>query len=400
MKINSKERKAYERNISLSYIIGSLMWGRFFVPFLALFYIASKVSLEQFAIIMGVFSLSTLLFEIPTGVLADLFGKKNTLLLSRFMFIIEIVLIAFYNGFWVFLIAKVISGIGVSLSSGTNQAFLFDTLKRLKRQNEHKKISGMLSFITYVSMAFVFIVGALLFTIDPKLPAIASLPLILLGFLLTLFLKEPYKPKKRINLRNYLIHLNEGITYFFRHKYLKYLASLTLLVGTAISIMLSLSSVYFEKILIPVGFIGILSFVGAMLSAFSAKKAHKFEEILGEKKSFLFIQVFITLSILLMALIIPYYGIIFFLIIPLTQGFYEVVLGDYVNRHISTSHRATMLSINNMFDNIGIFILFPIIGYLIKFYSLSFSYLTFGIFLVPCFILSFLYYLSLKRSSQ
>ena len=76
------------------------MWARFFVPILALFYIASQVTIEQFAIIMAVFSFTTLVLEIPAGVMADLLGKKRTLLISRFMCIVEICL------FMLFIFAK------------------------------------------------------------------------------------------------------------------------------------------------------------------------------------------------------------------------------------------------------------------------------------------------------
>ena len=105
------------------------MWMRFFIPVLALFYIASKVSFTEFSIIMSVFALMTLILEIPSGAIADIIGRKKTLIIARFCYIIEIFLIAFYDGFYIFLIAKVISGIGVSLSSGTDQALLYDTLK-------------------------------------------------------------------------------------------------------------------------------------------------------------------------------------------------------------------------------------------------------------------------------
>jgi MFS family permease len=54
--------------------------------------------------------LSALLLEIPSGAVADILGRKNTLLLSRLCFVIEVAIIAFFNGFWPFLIAKVISG--------------------------------------------------------------------------------------------------------------------------------------------------------------------------------------------------------------------------------------------------------------------------------------------------
>jgi len=391
------KNRFFERNITLNYIIGALMWGRFFIPVLALFYIASQVTLAQFTIIMAVFSLSTLLLEIPTGVIADLLGKKKTLLLSRAMYVIEIIMLAFFNGFWIFLIAKIISGIGVSLSSGTNQALLYDSLKRLKRQEEHKKISGLASTISKISMALVFIMGGYLFSINPKLPAILSLIPITLGFILTFLIKEPYPPKKAFNWENSIAHLKEGLGYFKKNSYLIYLALLTLLIGSTIIMMQNLSSSYFEIILIPVAFMGLVNFVLSLIAAYSSKKAHSFEQRLGEKKSLLFISLTTAISILLMAITTPYLGLVFFALLFFTQGFYEVIIGDYVNRHVKTSHRATMLSINNMFDNIGVFIAFPILGYSIGKIGMSQSILYFGIILGILLLVISIFYLIIKK---
>ncbi|MBI3334433.1 MFS transporter [Candidatus Pacearchaeota archaeon] len=390
MALSDKRRRLFERNITLQYVIGSLMWGRFFIPVLALFYIASQVSLEQFAIIMAVFALSTLVLEIPTGVLADLLGRKKTLLISRFMYIIEIVILAFFNGFWPFLIAKIISGIGVSMSSGTGSALLYDTLKRLRRTDEHKKIAGTALFISSISMAFVFIVGAYLFSLNPKLPAYASLPLIIIGFLLTFFLKEPYEPHVSLSMRSSLHHLKKSIQYFMQKPYLRYLAFFTLAVGATTSMLLSLSSAYFTAVAIPFGALGIVSFIFTMASAYSAKWAHVFEERFGEMRSLVFTQILLIISVALLALMLPYWGALFFLGVSLVQGFFGIVTGDYVNRHITTSHRATMISINNMFDNIGIAVLFPLLGYAIKVYSTGTALALYtGFLIVYCICLAF-----------
>lgn len=392
MKKEFSDKKYFERNITLNYIIGALMWGRFFIPVLALFYIASQVNLEQFSIIMAVFALSTLILEIPTGVIADLLGKKKTLLISRAMYVIEILILIFFNGFWPFLIAKVISAIGVSFGSGTNQALLYDSLKKLNREEEHKKISGKANTISKVSMAFVFIVGAYLFSLNYKLPAIASLPLIILGFVLTFFLKEPYISDKKLNMENSLSHLTEGLKFFKNSYYLKYLAFFTLLIGSVISIMLSISSKYFEAVLIPIALIGLVSFVMSLLAAYSSKRAHRLEEQLGERKSIFTITVLTFLSVFLMSFLMPYIGILFFLVLSLVQGFYKVIIGDYVNRHVESSHRATMLSINNMFDNIGITFLFPLIGFYNKTSGLGQTLFWFSIFILMCCFILILFY--------
>ncbi len=366
--------------------------GRFFIPVLALFYIASQVSLEQFSIIMSVFALTTLLLDVPTGVIADLIGKKNTLLLSGFMYIIEIFLIAFFNGFWIFLIAKIISGIGVSLGSGTDSALLFDTLKKQKRIDQHKKISGSISTVSNISMAFVFIIGAFLFSINPKLPAILSLPLVTLGFFLTFFLEEPYKSRKKFNVKNYFKHLKEGFVYFKNSKYIQYLCFLALFVSATISITLSMSSAYFKEILIPVSVIGILAFVASLTTAFASKKTHSLEKFLGEHKSFLLIQMGIVVGLFLISLMIPFFGFLFYLIIAFIAGFSGVLLGDYINHHIETSHRATILSIKGMFSNIGVFILFILVGKLTSFKGLGFSFLIFASVILIGFVLIFFYF--------
>jgi len=395
-----KDTKYFERNITLNYIIGALMWGRFFIPVLALFYIASQVTLEQFTIIMAAFSLTTLILEIPTGVMADLLGKKNTLLIARAMYVIELILVAFGNGFWVFLVAKIISGIGVSMSSGTSSALLYDSLKKLGREKEHKYISGLANTIAKVSMAFVFIVGAFLFNIHYKLPALISIPLVSVGFLLTFFLTEPYPAIKKFTLANSLNHMQERLAIFKVNYYLKYLAFFTFLIGSTISILLGLSSKYFEAILIPIYLIGIISFVMNMIAAYSAKKAHAIEERLGEKQSIYLISIVTIISVMFVAFLLPYLGVLFFLFLAFVQGFYEVIVGDYVNQHIHSTHRATMLSINNMFDNIGIALLFPAIGYIGKAYSFQTALYVFGIFVFLTGLFLFILYRNGKPIAQ
>ena len=298
------------------------------------------------------------------------------------MYVIEIFLIAFFNGFWVFLIAKIISGIGVSLSSGTSQALLYDSLKKMKKEKLHKKISGNIMTVINISMAFVFIIGAFLFSLSAKLPAILSLPIVFVGFVLTFFLIEPYKGKKGLTLKNSFNHLKEGMTYFRKHKFIKYITFYALPIGAVISMILSLSSAYLEAILIPVSLIGVVAFVSSMLTAYSSKKADKLEKRLGEKKSFLLIQIGIIASVLLMSLMINHVGVLFYFFISLIAGFFGIIVNHYMNENIETSHRATMLSIKNLFVNFGIFVLFPLLGYLIKKYSMGISFGFLWVFLL------------------
>jgi MFS family permease len=385
-----------KRNIPLIYITDSLMWGRFFIPVLALFYIASQVSIAQFSLIMSIFAIATLIFEIPSGVITDLIGKKRALIISRSLYIIEIFLIAFFNGFWIFLIAKIISGIGVSLSSGTDSALIYDTLKKMKREKDYKRIAGIKSTIVSISMAVIFIIGGFLFSVNNKLPAIASLPLITLGLILTFFIEEPYINQRKANLDNCFKQLKESLTFFKKSNYLKYLAFFSLPIATLISILFSMSSAYFQAVYIPIFIIGILSFLSSMTIAFSSRISHSMEKRFGEKKSLFLMWFLILISVGGMALMLKQVGAIFFFLIPFVDGFFGVVIDTYANKYIRTSHRTTILSIKNMFNNIGVFILFPIVGYITKLISLQFALIFLGAFFLVYSIFLLIYLKVLK----
>lgn len=385
-------KELMERNIKLHYIIGCLMWGRFFIPVLALFYIASQVSLEQFTIIFSVFALSTLILEIPSGVVADILGKKKTLLLSRTTYLIELYILAFHNGFLLFLIAKIISGFGVSLSSGTSSALLYDSLKKLKREKDHKKISGKIQSITSFFMAIVFLMGGVLFSIHYKLPALISLPLSTIGLILTFYITEPYSNNKKLTMKASLDHLKESFRLFWKKDYIKYIVLLAVPTATTVSIMYSLSSAYLENILIPVTLIGAVAFTGSMVASYTAKKAHRLEKNIGERKSLDLIQLLTILIIFLMSLMLNYVGLVFYLAIPFLAAFSAITFNDYANKHIQTKNRATMLSIKNFFSELGIFLIFPAVGYFSKIQSMGDSFKYLGIFLtIYLIILSFLF---------
>lgn len=387
---------SYKRNVTLTYIIGALMWGRFFIPVIALFYIASQVSIEQFTIIMSAFAFTTFLLEVPSGAIADLLGKKNTLLISRSLYIVEVFMLAFYNGFWPLLIAKVISGIGVSLSSGTDTSLLYDSLKRMRKERAHKRVVGKMFAIQNVSMAFVFITGGFLFAISPKLTAIASLPFLITGFILTFLLKEPYKPARKLNIKNTILQVWEGTKYSWNDSVVRYLLLFTLPLATALSISLSISSAYLEKILIPVSLIGTIAFIGSMITALISERAYKFERKLGDLRTLSLARWIVALSLFTMALMMPYFGVVFYLMMPFAGGLITVLLHHYLQSHIPSSHRATITSVYSMFSTIGVVMMFPVFGIVSERMDMSTAFVMLGVLFAAYSIWLIMYSRKLK----
>lgn len=100
-----------------------------------LFYLHRGLEIDQIFYLSIAWSVATLLFEIPTGYLADRFGRKRTLLFGMVISMIASVFAMFAHGFWAFCFQFMLMSFGFSCHSGTEEALLFDTLKETKDEN-------------------------------------------------------------------------------------------------------------------------------------------------------------------------------------------------------------------------------------------------------------------------
>ena len=87
-------------------------------------------------------------------------------------------------------------------------------------------------------------------------------------------------------------------------------------------------------------------------------------------------------GILLMSFMIPYIGVIFYFLIGIGSGLFNVLVDHFLQKHIVSSHRATISSINNMASQLGLTIMFPVVGFVSKAKSMGTSLRLLGIVLV------------------
>ncbi len=103
-----------------SYLTGLL------TPVLSLALIEKGASLSNLSIILGLYALSVILLELPSGIMADVFGRKKTYLLSLISSILSFSLLFAGRGFFILCIAMVLYGFGRALGSGSFDALFID----------------------------------------------------------------------------------------------------------------------------------------------------------------------------------------------------------------------------------------------------------------------------------
>lgn len=121
-------------NIRLFILFRVLFNARFYYPVFTILFLDYGLSLEQFALLNTVWAVTIVLAEVPSGALADLLGRKQLLVATALLMVVEMALIAFVplgHAQWIFfafLANRVVSGLAEAMASGADEALAYDTL--------------------------------------------------------------------------------------------------------------------------------------------------------------------------------------------------------------------------------------------------------------------------------
>lgn len=119
----------------LSSVLGNLSLTGAWVAILA----ARGYSLVEIGIAETIFHATSLLFEIPSGVLADVFGRKKMLIVSSIMRMIANVIMILSQNLFMVCLSIAFHALSYNFASGTGDALAYDSLKKAKRENEFER---------------------------------------------------------------------------------------------------------------------------------------------------------------------------------------------------------------------------------------------------------------------
>src|SRR3989338_2871340 len=144
----------------LSMLVGSILW---LYPIFYVFYFREiGFSLTQIGFLASAYLIANILFEVPTGIIADIFGRKFSVITGDILMGISMILVLFSDNFYVILILFFIRGIFKTLTSGSDEAWIIDYLKFKKRKYLiHEYYAKKHSFMS-LGMVLSGILGSLL----------------------------------------------------------------------------------------------------------------------------------------------------------------------------------------------------------------------------------------------
>ncbi len=109
-------------------LYGFLKNLRFFEPFLILFFRDAGLSFFQIGVLYAVRDVTTNLLETPSGLIADTFGRRRSMVLSFSGYILSFVIFYALPGFGSYLLAMLMFGLGEAFRTGTHKALILEHL--------------------------------------------------------------------------------------------------------------------------------------------------------------------------------------------------------------------------------------------------------------------------------
>ncbi len=132
LKLNIKKQIS---RLYLSSVLGNLSLTGAWVAILA----ARGYSLVEIGIAETVFHITSLIFEIPSGVLADVFGRKNMLIVSSLMRLTGNIIMIFSGNLPMVCASIAFQALAYNFSSGSGDALAYDCLKEAGREEYYEK---------------------------------------------------------------------------------------------------------------------------------------------------------------------------------------------------------------------------------------------------------------------
>lgn len=318
-----------------------------------IFYYLRFTNYAGIGLIETILIITLTLAEIPTGAIADLLGKKKTLIISFALETVGGFMMAFAPNFQIIALSVFIMCIGGAFYSGTIDALLFDSLKEEGKENSYdRKISNM-NTISLIAPAVCGILGGFMYQLSPNLPFIANAIGSFFGLLICFFLIEPRLDTEKFSFKNFYLQSKQGVSELLKNPDIQRQTILLLSIGFFVVI----SSEMLDSFLgVEFGFSpvqqGILWSVIFLVSALASQATPQIRKLFKGNSSIFLIGTLMAITFIISPIAGLITGGILLTLRSSLQGIFGNLSSIAINNNTDSKYRATTLSTFNMIKNL------------------------------------------------
>jgi MFS family permease len=360
-----RDEMAYESNVWKAYAYHFTGQFQLWLPIWVLYLQETRgLSLTQISLLDTPFWLLIVVAEVPTGAIADRFGRKLSLMLGSALFAIAVFVFGIADSYPVILLSYTAWGLSLTFQSGADTAIVYDSLKQIGREADFQRINGRIWAIKSGAALLALLIGAPLAAVTSlAFPVVVSAAIAAMGIFVALSMHEPRHTQEGSHVA-YFSMVRDGVRDAWRRPSLRYVILFSGVLNAATFAPMIFVQPYLDDHGIGTGSLG---FFQAPIRAFgivAALLAYRFIAQTGRRTAFFSMPIALALCYFLLAGFDNVLMYVAFLPVGMVAGMQNPVLATYVNERIPSERRATMLSVQSVVASILLAGLEPLAGFI------------------------------------
>lgn len=391
-----EDLKQHKLQITKFGFYGLLKNLRFFEPYMLIYFLISGLNLFYIGILFSIREIVVYIFEIPSGVIADRYGKKTELIICFIFYIASFVVFFIGMHFYIFAIAMILYALGEAFRSGTHKSMIMAFLDKHNIKESKTKVYGLTRSYSLVGSMIASLVSIILVLWLPEIRYLFLVAIIPYTLDLILILSYPNELNERLDVdfsfRSFIKHNIDSIKYAFKDKKVRgaifnsasYQATFKSIKDyiQPIIVSMSITFVLFESLDQDEHnkvFIGLAYAVIYLISAFSSKNSYKVKKLGSAQKLLSYIWLFTGIIMIGLSFYLDSFIIVsvVFILLYVMMNIRKPIMVERIGNVTDKEKRATILSVEAQTSSLLIVIFAPLIGYVAE-YSMSLLFMIFG----------------------
>lgn len=361
--LRGPQDKAYEANIWKSYAFQFLhsfqLWWPIWVIYLTDF---RGFSLTQVSGLEALFWVVIVFSEVPTGAVADRFGRKLSLMLGAACTTAAVLVFGLATSYWIVLVSYVAWGVGLTFQSGADSALVFDSLKAVGRERDYQQVAGVGWGIFSLGTLAGMLGGAPLAAVtNLSVPILISAGIAFLTLIVAATFEEPPLPHGEVRLTYRRLLVESGRT-AWRLPAVRSMLVLAALLIAATNAAGVFGQPFLNEHDVDVGMFGIAQTPTRMAGMIGALVAYRVTAAFGLRATMIGVAVLTGGSYALLGGWDSVFAFGATAAIIFTHNLMLPAASDYLNRRIPSSQRATILSMRQLLTSLTIAVFLPGLG--------------------------------------
>lgn len=331
------------------------------IPVIVPFLQDHGLDMRDVYLLQSVFAITVVILEVPSGYVADLIGRRRTLLIAGLFNGVGFAVLAAASSLTGFLTFEILVAVGASLYSGTDVALLYDTREALGDRGDAGRDLGRKILWGQTGETVASLLGGALVLVHVMLPAWANAVTAWIPFVVALGIVEP--PRARLDPSRHLDNFRRIRTALFGHSRMLTLVMANLVVyGLATLLAVWAFQGYWRAHGIPLAAFGALWAAYNLTVALVARAASGVEARLGPVASVLLIAVLPVIGYLGMGLGGATVGLVAGFAFQVSRGLTQVILRHALNTRVPGELRATANSVSSLGVRLAFAMIGPLLG--------------------------------------